>query len=183
VIDGVLYLLMISAVVGGDRLPCNVSYCILVCGSECWTLMMAKHIRSTEDLHDCLIFLPSSARNPLDSKFRVSGDVEVVQQIPQPAGGDQGFISCGLDLIGVMERLVLLGIAQGSVVSIIFAFSLVALFFFFLVVFFLLMVIVVVIILWQLLSFLCVFSCRYRDHNLKGVLPLRNVLRGVWLRL
>jgi hypothetical protein len=32
-------------------------------------------------------------------------------------------------------------------------------------------------------SFLCVFSCRYRDHILEGVLPLRNVLRGVRLRL
>jgi hypothetical protein len=53
--------------------------------------------------------------------------------------------------------------------------------FFFLIVFFFLMVI----ILRQLLSFLRVFSCRYRDHNLEGVLPLRNVLRGVglWLRL
>jgi hypothetical protein len=33
------------------------------------------------------------------------------------------------------------------------------------------------------LSFLCVFSYCYRDHNLEGVLPLRNVLRGVGLWL
>jgi hypothetical protein len=77
-----------------------------------------------------------------------------------------------------MERLILLGVAQGSVVFIIFAFSLVALFSFFL-----LMVVVVVVVLWRLLSFLCVFSCRYHDHNLERVLPLRNVLRGVGLQL
>jgi hypothetical protein len=140
--------------------------------------MTAEHIRSAEDLHDYLVLFPSRVWNPLDSEFRVSGDVEVVQQIPQPAGGDRGFISSGLDLIGVVERLILLGVAQGSVVFIIFAFSLVALFSFFL-----LMVGVVVIILQQPLSFLCVFSCRYYDHNLEGVLPLRNLLRGVELWL
>jgi hypothetical protein len=138
--------------------------------SENWTLVKAEHIRSR-------------ARNPLDSKFQLSGDVEVVQQIPQPAGGDQGFISGGLDLIGVTEHLVLLGVAQGSVVFIIFALSLVAHFFFFLIVFFLPMIIIVVVVLQKLLSFLCAFSCRYHDHNLEGVLPLRNVLRGVRLRL
>jgi hypothetical protein len=144
---------------------------------------MAEHIRSAEDLHDCLVLFPSKALNSLDSEFRRSGDVEVVQQIPQPAGEDRGFISSGLDLIGVMERLVLLDVTQGSVVFIIFAFCLVALFFFLLVVFFLPMIVVVVVILWQLLSFLHVFTFRYRDHNLEGVLPLRNVLRGVGLRL
>jgi hypothetical protein len=72
----------------------------------------------------------------------VSGDVEVVQQINQPVGGDQGFISSGFDLISIMKRLVLLSVAQGSVVFIILAFSLVALFSFFL-----LMVVVIVVIL------------------------------------
>jgi hypothetical protein len=174
---------MISAVVGGDRLPYSISYCILVRGSESWTLVTVEHIRSDEDLHDCLILFPSRARNHLDSEFRVSGDVEVVQQIPQPADGDRGFISVSLYLIVVTERLILLGVTQGSIVIIIFAFSLAALSFFFLVVFFPLMVVGVVIILQQLLSFLCVFSCRYCDHNLKGVLPLRNILRGVGLWL
>jgi hypothetical protein len=102
----------------------------------------AEHIRSTEDLHDCLVLFPSRARNPLDSKFRLSGDVEVVQQIPQSTDGDRGFISGGLDLVGIAEHLVLLGIAQGNVVFIIFTISLVALFFFFLP-----MIIVVVIVL------------------------------------
>jgi hypothetical protein len=68
-----------------------------------------------------------------------------------------------------VEHLILLGVAQRSVVFIIFAFNLVALFFFFLVLF--LMVIIVVVILRQLLSFLRVFSCRYHDHNIEGVLP------------
>jgi hypothetical protein len=80
-----------------------------------------------------------------------------------------------------VEHLIFLGIAPKSVVFIIFTFSLVALLVFFLVVFFPLMVMVIV--LWQLLSFLRVFSCWYRDHNLEGVLPLRNILRGVGLWL
>jgi hypothetical protein len=67
----------------------------------------------------------------------------VVQQIPQWASGDRGFISKSFDLIGVVEYLVLLGIAPRSVVFIFFAFSLVATFFF-LIVFFLLLVLVVV---------------------------------------
>jgi hypothetical protein len=174
---------MVSVVVGGDRLPCSVSNCILVRGSKSWTLVTTEHIRSAEDLHDCLVLFPSRARKPLDSKFWLSGDVEVVQQIPQPIDGDRGLISDGLDLIGIAEHLVLLNVAQGSVVFIIFAFSLVAIFFFFLIVFFLPMIVVMFIILLQQLSFLCVFSCRYRDHNLEGVLPLRNVLRGVRLWL
>jgi hypothetical protein len=143
----------------------------------------AEHIRSPEDLHDCLILFPSRAWNSLDSKFWLSGDVEVVQQIPQSTDGDQGFISGSLDLIGLAEHLVLLGVTQGSVVFIIFAFDLVALFFFFLVVFFFPMIVVVVIVLRQLLSFLCVFSYQYHDHNLEGVLPLRNAQRGVRLWL
>jgi hypothetical protein len=80
-----------------------------------------------------------------------------------------------------VERLVLLGVAPRGVVFIFFAFSLVARLFFFLVVFFLPLVMVVV--LWHLLSFLHVFPCRYCDHNLEGVLPLRNMLRGVMLWL
>jgi hypothetical protein len=50
VIDGVPQLIMIFAIVGGDCLPCSVSYCILVCGSESWTLVTAEHIRSTKDI-------------------------------------------------------------------------------------------------------------------------------------
>jgi hypothetical protein len=58
---------MISTIVGGDRLPCNVSYCILVRGSESWTIVMAEHIRSTEDLHDYLVLFPSRVQNSLNS--------------------------------------------------------------------------------------------------------------------
>jgi hypothetical protein len=157
---------MISAAIDGDRLPCSVSYYILVRGSERWTLVMAELIRSAEDLHDCLVLFSSRAQITLDSKFQRSGDVEVVQHIPQPTGGDRGFIFGSLDLIGVAEHLILLDITQRSVVFIIFTFSLVAIFFFFLIVFFLPKIIVVVIILRQLLSFLCVFCYRYCDHNL-----------------
>jgi hypothetical protein len=77
-----------------------------------------------------------------------------------------------------VEHLVLLSVAQRSIVFITFAFRLVALFFFFLP-----MIIVVVVVLWQLLSFLRVFFHRYYDHNPKGVLPLRNVLRRIRLWL
>jgi hypothetical protein len=35
VIDSVLQLVMILAVVGGDCLPCSITYCSLVSGSEC----------------------------------------------------------------------------------------------------------------------------------------------------
>jgi hypothetical protein len=172
---------MISTAVGGDHLPCNISYCILVSGPEGWTLVLAEHIRSADDLHDCLVPFSARARNSLDSELWQSGDVDAVQQIPQSAGGDRGFISKSFDLISVMEHLVLLGIAPRSAVFIFFAFSLVALFFFFLIVFFLLLVMVIV--LRHMLSFLRVFPCRYCDHNLEGVLPLRNVLRGVGLWL
>jgi hypothetical protein len=136
----------------------------------------AEHIRSANDLHDCLVLFSYRARNSFDSKLWRSGDVDAVQQIPQSASRDQDFISKIIDLIGIVERLILLGVAPRSVVFIFFAFSLVALFFFFL-------LMVMVIVLRQMLSFLCVFSYRYRDHNLKGVLLLRNVLRGVSLRL
>jgi hypothetical protein len=184
VIDGVPQLVMISVAVGGDHLPCSVSYCIPVSGPEGWTLVLAEHIGSADDLHDCLVLFSARAQNSLDSELWRSGDVDAVQQIPQSASGDQGFISKSFDLVGIVERLILLGIALRSVVFIFFTFSLVALFFFLLVVFFPLLV--MVIILRHMLSFMCVFPCRYCDHNLKGFLPLSNVLRGVdmqlWLR-
>jgi hypothetical protein len=182
VVDGVPQLIMIYAAVGGDCLPCSVSYCILVSGPEGWFLMTVEHIRSDDDLHDCHVLFSSRAWNSLDSELCQSCDVDVVQRIPQYASGDWGFIYKSLDLIGVVKHLILLSVAQRSVVFIIFTFSLVSLFFFLLILF-LLVVIVVVIILWQLLSFLRVFSYRYCDHNLEGVLPLRNILRGVGLRL
>jgi hypothetical protein len=91
------------------------------------------------------------------------------------ASGDRGFISKRLDVVGVMEHLVLLGVAPKSVVFIIFTFSLVALFFFFFFFFFLivffLMIVVVVVVLRQLLSFLRVFCCRYHDHISKESSP------------
>jgi hypothetical protein len=183
VIDGVPQLVLISATIGGDRLPCSVSYCILVSGPKGWTLVTAEHVRSTDDLHNCLLLFSSRAWNSLDSELWRSGDVDAVQQIPQSASGDRGFISKSLDLVSIVERLILLGIAPKSVLFIIFTFSLVAPFFFFLVVFFLPMIVVMVVVLRQLLSFSRLFSCRYHDHNIKGVLPLRNVLRGVRLQL
>jgi hypothetical protein len=88
-----------------------------------------------------------------------------------------------------MVHLPLLGITQGSVVLNIFVFILVAFFFFSLVVFFfflmiiiIVMVVIVAIVLRELLSF---FSCRYHNHDLKGILLPRNVLRRVklWLQL
>jgi hypothetical protein len=137
---------MIFVAVGGDRLPCSVSYCILACGPEGWSLVSAKHIGSAEDLHDCLILLSARVWNSLDSELWWSGDFDAVQQISQSDSGDRGFISKSVDLIGVMERLVLLGVAPRSVVFIIFTFSLVALFFF-LIVFFLPMIVIVVVVL------------------------------------
>jgi hypothetical protein len=148
VIDGVPQLVMISVAVGGDRLPCSVSYCILASGPESWTLVSAEHIESADDLHDCLVLFSARARNSLDSDLWRCGDVDVVQQIPQFASGDRGFISKSFDLVGVVEHLVLLGVATRSVVFVFFAFSLVALFLFFLVVYFLPMIVVVVIVLW-----------------------------------
>jgi hypothetical protein len=143
-IDGVPQLVMIFAVVGGDCLPCIVSYCILVSGSKSWTHVMAEHIWSAKDLHDCLVLFSSRARNSLDSKLWQSGDVNSVQQILQSTNGDRGFVSEGLDLVGVMIRFFLFDITQRIVVFIIFAFSLVAFFFFLVVLFFFLMIIVVV---------------------------------------
>jgi hypothetical protein len=171
VVDGVPQLIIISSAVGGDRLPGSVSYCILVSGLEGWSLVSAEHIGSTDDLHDCLVLFSARAQNSLDSELWQSGDVDVVQQIPQSASGERGFISKSFDLIGVMEYLVLLGVALRSVVFIFYTFSLVATFVFFLIVFFLLLVMVMV--LRHRLSFLRVFPCRYCDHNLKWFLLLR----------
>jgi hypothetical protein len=69
VVDSVPQLVMISVAVGGDRLPCSVSYCILVSGPEGWTLVSAKHIGSADDLHDCLVLLSARAQNSLDSEL------------------------------------------------------------------------------------------------------------------
>jgi hypothetical protein len=60
-IDSVPQLVMISATIGGDCLPCMVSYCMLVCGPEGRTLVMAEHVRSADDLHDCLVLFSSRA--------------------------------------------------------------------------------------------------------------------------
>jgi hypothetical protein len=184
VVDGVTQLVMISVAVGGDCLSCSISYCILVSGPEGWTLVSAEHIGSTEDLHDCLVLFSTRAWNSLDSELWRSGDVDAVQQIPQSASGDRGFISKSFDLVGVIECLILLGVTQRSVVAIIFAFSLVALFFF-LVVFFFPMIVVVVVVLRQLWLFcrcsLRFLSLRCHDHNLEWFLLLRRVV--LWLLL
>jgi hypothetical protein len=82
VVDGVLQLVMLSGTVGGDCLPCSISYCILVSGPEGWSLVTAEHIRSADDLDNCLVLFSSRARNSLDSKLWRSGDVDAVQQIP-----------------------------------------------------------------------------------------------------
>jgi hypothetical protein len=128
-----------------------------------------EHIGSIDDLHYCLVLFSARARNSLDSKLWWSGDVDVVQQIPQSANGDRGFISKSFDLVGVVECLILLGVAPRSVVFILFAFSLVTTFFL-LIVFFLLLIMVVV--LRHQLSFLRVFPYRYCDHNLEWFLLL-----------
>jgi hypothetical protein len=147
VVDGVPQVIMTSVAIGGDCLPSSVSYCILVSCPKGWSLVTAEHIRSADDLHDCLVLFSSMAWNSLDFDLWQSGDVDAVQQIPQSVSADRGFISISLDLIGIMEHLILLGVAQTSVVFIIFAFNLIAVFFFFLILF-LLKVIVVVVILW-----------------------------------
>jgi hypothetical protein len=136
--------------VGGDRLPCNISYCIWVSGPEGWSLVSTEHIGSTDDLHYCLVLFSARAWDSLNSKFWRSGDADMFQQISQSASGDRGFISKSIDFIDVVEYLVLLGIAPRSVVFIFFTFSLVAIFFFSFIVFFLLLVVV----LWHRLSLL-----------------------------
>jgi hypothetical protein len=65
--------------IGGDCLPCSVSYCILVSGPEGWTHVSAEQIRSADDLHDCLVLFSARAQNSLDSKLWWSGDVDAVQ--------------------------------------------------------------------------------------------------------
>jgi hypothetical protein len=152
VVDGVPQLIMVSVTVGGDRLPCSVSNCILASGPEGWSLVSAEHIGSTDDLHNCLVLFSPRAWNSLDSELWRSGDVDGVQQIQQLTSGDQGFISKSFDLIGVIERLVLLGVAPRSVVFFFFTFSLVALFFFFLIVFLLPLVMVIVLRQVELLT-------------------------------
>jgi hypothetical protein len=82
VVDGVPPLIVISSAVGGDRLPCSASYCIMVSGPEGWSLVSVEHIGSTDDLHDCLGLFSARAWNSLDSELWRSGDVDVVQQIP-----------------------------------------------------------------------------------------------------
>jgi hypothetical protein len=110
----------------------------------------------------------------------------VVQQIPQSASRDRGFIFKSFDLIGVVERLILLSIAPRSVVFIIFAFRLVALFIFFLIVFFLPMIVIVVVVLRQLWLFyrcsLRFLSLRCHNHNLEWFLFLRRVMLQLLLR-
>jgi hypothetical protein len=80
-----------------------------------------------------------------------------------------------------VERLVLLGVAPRSVVFIIFAFSLVALFFFFLP-----MIVIVVVVLRQLWLFyrcsLRFLSLMCHDHNLEWFLLLRRVMLRLLLR-
>jgi hypothetical protein len=150
--------------------------------------MSVEHIGSAEDLHDCLILFSARARNSLDSELWRSGDVVAVQQISQSASGDRGFISKSFDLVGIMERLVLLGVAPRSVVFIIiiFPFSLVALFFFLLIVFFLPMIVIMVVVLRQLWLFyrcsLRFLSLRCHDHNLEWFLLLRRVVLRLLLR-
>jgi hypothetical protein len=184
VVDGVPKLIMISTTIGGDRVPCSVSYCILASGPEGWSLVSTEHIRSADDLHDCLVLFLVRAWNSLDSELWWSGDVDAVQQIPQSASGDQGFIFKSFDLVSVVEHLIFLGVAPRSVVFIIFAFSLVALFFFLLIVFFLSLVMVVV--LRQVWLFyrcsLRFLSLRCHDHNLEWFLLLRRVMLRLLLR-
>jgi hypothetical protein len=78
VIDRVLQLVMICKVVGGDCLPCSVSYCISISFSESWTLVPTNHTRPVKDLHDCLVLFLSRAWNSLDSDLQQSGDVDVI---------------------------------------------------------------------------------------------------------
>jgi hypothetical protein len=140
----------------------------------------AEHIGSTDDLHDYLVLFSARAWNSLDSELWRSGDVDVVQQIPQSASGDQGFISKSFDLVGIVECLILLGVAPRRVVFIIFTFSLVALLFFLLIVLFLLLVMVVV--LRHRLSLLRVLPYWYCDHNLERFILLRRVMMWFLLR-
>jgi hypothetical protein len=69
---------MKSTAVGGDRLPCSISNCILASCPEGWSLVSAKHIGSVDDLHDILVLISARPWNSLDSKLYQSGDVDVV---------------------------------------------------------------------------------------------------------
>jgi uncharacterized membrane protein YhaH (DUF805 family) len=75
-------------------------------------------------------------------------------------------------------HLLLLIIAQRSVVFVIFIFSLIVFFFIIL-----MAIVLVVIILSRMFRFLSVISRRYRDQDLNGILLLRNVPRRVEQRL
>jgi hypothetical protein len=83
VVDDFAKLVMIYAAVGGDCQPYSVSYYILACGPEDWSLVSAKHIRSAEDLHDCLILFSARARNSLDSELWRSGNQSRVDRRTQ----------------------------------------------------------------------------------------------------
>jgi hypothetical protein len=78
VIDGVPQLIMISMAVGGDRLPCSISYCILLNGPKGWTLVSAEHNRSADDLHDYLVLFSARVWNSLDFELWWIGDVDAV---------------------------------------------------------------------------------------------------------
>jgi hypothetical protein len=69
VVDDVPQLVMISVAIGGDHLPCSVSYCILASGPKGWSLVSVEHIKSAEDLHNCLILFSARARNSLDPEL------------------------------------------------------------------------------------------------------------------
>jgi hypothetical protein len=62
VVDGVLHLVVMCAVIGGDCLPCSVNYNIIVSGSEGWTHVSANHIMPIEDLHNCSILSAMGVR-------------------------------------------------------------------------------------------------------------------------
>jgi hypothetical protein len=119
-VDGILQLVMMCAVEGGDRLPCSVSYHIFVSCSEGWTHVPADHIQLIEGLHNCSILFLPLACDSLDFELWSSGDVDVAQQIPQSTCGNQCFIPKGLYLIGFMVHLLLLKITQMSLILIVF---------------------------------------------------------------
>jgi hypothetical protein len=73
---------MMGVVVGGDRLPCGVSYHIFVSCSESGTHVLADQIRPIEDLHNCSVLFLPWAWDSLYSKLWSSGDIDAVQQMP-----------------------------------------------------------------------------------------------------
>jgi hypothetical protein len=61
VVDGVPQVIMIASAVGGDRLPCSVSYCILVSGPEGWSLVSADvtpHVSKPHDYVNHMLMRP-----------------------------------------------------------------------------------------------------------------------------